>query len=119
MFLLSIHQVLTRCCDDVGKPIATPEKAVESISNIQLTYLKEMNIALENEVKNEPSAVEISPLVSIRNEGLSKLNHVSLHLPCSIYDHSEMDLTKTQYHSVSDTVIQLNQEVNGRSIYVV
>ena len=62
--------------------------------------------------------IEISPLVSIRDEGIHWFENCTLSLPCCIYDHSEWDLSKYEYTRVNELVVCLSQKVNNRTIYI-
>ena len=46
--------------------------------------------------------IEISPLVSIRDEGIHWFENCTLSLPCCIYDHSEWDLSKYEYIRIEE-----------------
>ena len=116
---LSILQVNYSIHFYVGHPIATPEKAVEALSESHLAYLEECEIACCPSNEKTPCLIEISPLVSIRDEGLDKLKEIQLSLPCSVYDRSEVELTTENHRMLTDTVAILNEKENTRFVYVV
>lgn len=118
-FQLLILQVGLFSCFNPGHPIATPEKAVEALSEGHLAYLKEYGIRVCHSSESVPCLVEISPLVSIREEGLDKLKNVELMVPCSVYDRSEVELTEENHQMITDTVALLHERDNTRFIYVV
>lgn len=68
---------------------------------------------------NELVLIEVSPLVSIRDECYWKLKNVEICLPCCVYDHSEVDLTEEEYQKISNSLVLLTHKRNGCFIYVV
>ena len=53
-----------------GKPIASPEKVVEHVTNQHLRFLLRAGAILEGVTEEDTGQVEISPLVSAHGEGL-------------------------------------------------
>lgn len=118
-FLSRILQVDTIVSKSfVGKPIATPEKAVEALSTLQLSFLKKNQIKIQN-CSNQLVHFEVSPLVSIRDEGYGKLKDVEICLPCCVYDHSEVDLKEEEYQKITNSIALLTHKRNDCFIYVV
>lgn len=66
-------------------------------------------------IEGEPRVVEISPLVSVRGEGLQRLKGVDIHLPCLIYDQSEVN---QPYEVIAEGVGKLLQPVEGYVVYL-
>lgn len=102
-----------------GHPIATPEKAVEALANSHLVYLQKNGIKVTSSNPCENGLIEISSLVSIREEGLHKLQGITLELPCVVYDASEVELKKESYTVLSDSLVILTEKREGRAWYVV
>ena len=74
-----------------GKPIASPEKAREHITRLHLRYLLQAGAIVKGADDKDPGKVEISPLVSVRGEGLEDFAGVTIQTPCYILDKSEVD----------------------------
>lgn len=66
-------------------------------------------------MEGEPKSVEISPLVSVHGENLSRLRNITLQLPCLILDQSEVD---QPYEVISEGVGRLHQPMNGFIVYL-
>ena len=94
-----------------GSHVACPEKAVENLEATHLAYLQQNNVIVEG----EPKSVEISPLVSVHGENLSRLRNITLQLPCLILDQSEVD---QPYEVISEGVGRLHQPMNGFIVYL-
>lgn len=84
---------------------------MQSIEAVHLAYLQHHQALLEG----EPRVVEISPLVSVRGEDLERLKGVDLHLPCLIYDRTEVN---QPYEVISEGVGKLCQPVEGYVVYL-
>lgn len=118
-FLSRILQVNTIVSKSfIGKPIATPEKAIEALSTLQLSFLKKNQIKIQDS-SNQLVQIEVSPLVSIRDEGYWKLKDVEICLPCCVYDHTEVDLAEEEYQKVTNSIVLLTHKRDGCFIYVV
>ena len=92
-----------------GKPIASPEKAMEHITRLHLRYLEQAGAIVERAANGEPGRVEISPLVSVRGEGLEDFAGVSIHTPCCILDRSEVD-GKESLEPITESVALLRRK---------
>ena len=88
------------------------------MSDSHLTYLQKNGIEITSSNSGN-SLIELSSLVSIRDEGLYKLKGVSLMLPCILYDSSEVNLKEETYTVLSDSVMLLTEKREDRFIYVV
>ena len=84
---------------------------MRSIEATHLAYLQHNQALIEGESR----VVEISPLVSVRGEDLQRLRGVEIHLPCLIYDRSEVD---QPYEVVAEGVGKLLQPVEGYVVYL-
>lgn len=94
--------------------MASPEKAVAHIVQAQTAYLRECGVRFEEPVPEK--GVEVSPLVSLREEGLKRLSGVCLRVPCVVVDGSEVDWKGAE--KVKEGVMRLKERVEGYSVYV-
>lgn len=82
--------------------------------NVQTEYLKECGACFEEPAPE--NGVEVSPLVSLRGEGLTRLSGVCLHVPCMVVSGCEVDWKGAE--SVKEGVMLMKELVNGYSVYV-
>lgn len=95
-----------------GKPIASPEKVVDHVTNQHLRFLLQAGAILEGVTEEDTRQVEISPLVSARGEGLEVFFGVHVKLPCCVLDDSEVDLKTIKSEPVNERLVLLNNR-NG------
>ena len=100
-----------------GKPIASPEKAVKSILDLHSFYLNKMKIQLKTQ-PTEKHSIEISPWLSIRDEGLDRLKNVVVETPCQIRHLQEMEVSEEEYELVGKGVAKLKRVIDGQVIYL-
>ena len=95
-----------------GKPIASPEKVVEHVTNQHLRFLLRAGAILEGVTEEDTGQVEISPLVSAHGEGLEPFSGVQVKLPCCVLDESEVDLRMIKSEPINERLHLLNDR-NG------
>lgn len=84
------------------------------IVQAQTAYLRECGVRFEELVPEK--GVEVSPLVSLREEGLKRLSGVCLRVPCVVVDGSEVDWKGAE--KVKEGVMRLKELAEGYSVYV-
>ena len=83
------------------------------MSAVEAEYLQGWGVGLSGTVRGK--ALEVSRLVSLREEGLARLKGMRLEVPCCVVARSEV---KEEIEVLKEGVGLLKEKVEGYSIYV-